>query len=64
MIRNIPVNPKLSLKGCWAMVNKVDTLEKLTIAEQWLKANEAITNDEYNDLMMALSYISRELYRQ
>lgn len=64
MIRNIQVNPKLSLKGCWAMVNRVNTLEKLHIAKQWLKVNELITNDEYNDLMMALSYISRELYRQ
>lgn len=46
------------------MVNIVDTLEKLHIAERWIKENEVITNDEYNDLMMALSYISRELYRQ
>lgn len=64
MIRNIAINPKLSLKGCWEMVNRVNALEKLHIAEQWLKANEVITNEEYNDLMMALSYISRELYRK
>ena len=31
MIRNIPINPKLSLKGCWAMVNRVDNFEKLNI---------------------------------
>ena len=46
------------------MVNRVDNFEKLNVAEQWLRANEVITNDEYNDLMMTLSYISRELYRQ
>ena len=64
MIRNIPINPKLSLKACRAMVNRVDNFEKLKIAENWLRANEVITNEEYNDLMMTLSYISRELYRQ
>lgn len=64
MIRNIPINPKLSLKGCWAMVNRVDNFEKLNVAYNWLRANEVITNEEYNDLMMTLSYISRELYRQ
>ena len=46
------------------MVNRVDNFEKLNVAEQWLRVNEVITNDEYNNLMMALSYISRELYRQ
>lgn len=64
MIKNIPVNKNLSLKGCWTMVNRVNTLEKMKIAEHWLKLNEVISNDEYNDLMMALSYIGRELYRQ
>ena len=64
MIRNIPINPKLSLKGCWTMVNRVGNFEKLNIAYNWLRANEVITNEEYNDLMMTLSYISRELYRQ
>lgn len=63
VIRNIPVNPKLSVKGCWKMVNSVDSLVKARIAEQWLKQNEVIENLEYNDLMMALSYLTRELYR-
>jgi len=63
MIKNIPVNQKLSVKGCWRMVNNVDTLEKAHIAEKWLKENEILSNDEYNDLMMALSYLTRELYK-
>ena len=41
-----------------------ENFEKLNIAENWLRANEVISNEEYNDLMMTLSYISRELYRQ
>lgn len=50
-----------NLAQCWEMVNRVDTREKLQIAEQWLlKANISIA--EYDDLMQALSYISRELY--
>jgi hypothetical protein len=43
------------------MVNRADTHEKIAIAEQWLlKAN--ITTEEFDDLMEALSYKSRELY--
>ena len=51
----------LNLSQCWRMVNRADTHEKIRIAEQWLlQAN--ITNAEYDDLMEALSYTSRELY--
>ena len=51
----------LNLTQCWKMVNRCDTHAKIRIAEQWLlKAN--ITTAEYDDLMEALSYISRELY--
>jgi hypothetical protein len=56
------VNTKLSVQGCWKMVNTANTRERIAIAEIWLRENEVITNDEYNDLMMALSYLSRELY--
>lgn len=55
-----PIKP-LNISQCWKMVNRADTHEKIRIAEQWLlKAN--ITVDEFDDLMMALSQISRELY--
>lgn len=57
------INTKLSASKCWTMVNRVDTLEKAKIANMWIMENEVITNEEYNDLMMALSYITRELYR-
>lgn len=51
----------LNLNQCWAMVNRADTHEKIRIAEQWLlKAN--VTIEEFDDLMVALSYKSRELY--
>ena len=51
----------LNLNQCWKMVNRCDTHENIRIAEQWLlKAN--ITAAQYDDLMEALSYISRELY--
>ena len=62
-IKNIPVNPRTSAKGLWKMVNAVDTIHRAKVAEDWIKANEVIDNETYNDLMMALSYITRELYR-
>lgn len=51
----------LNLRQCWKMVNRADTHEKIAIAEQWL-LNASITNEEYDDLMNALAYKSRELY--
>ena len=57
-----PIKP-LNLAQCWEMVNRIDTREKLCIAEQWLlKASISIA--EYDELMQAVSYISRELYHQ
>lgn len=51
----------LNLNQCWKMVNRCNTHEKIAIAEKWLlQAN--ITNEQFDDLMEALSYISRELY--
>lgn len=45
------------------MVNAVDSIPKAMTAEKWIKGNEVIDNATYNELMMALSYITRELYR-
>ena len=55
-----PIKP-LNLSQCWRMVNRADTHEKIAIAKQWLlKAN--ISVEEFDDLMVTLSYKSRELY--
>lgn len=55
-----PIKP-LNRSQCWAMVNRADTHEKIQIAEQWLlKAN--ISVEEFDDMMVALSQKSRELY--
>lgn len=63
------INTMLSVKGCWRMVNATqngktpkEIRERCGIAEEWLKANEVIDAEQYNDLMMALSYIFRESY--
>ena len=61
--RNIPVNRNLSVRGCWRMVNAVNSLEKVKVAQQWLDNNDVISIDEYDALMRSLSYISRELHR-
>ena len=58
------INTKLSLKRCWDMVNRIETVEQSQIAEEWLNANEIITVDEYDDLMRALTAQRREAYRE
>ena len=51
----------LNISQCWLMVNRADTREKLFIAEKWLlEAN--ISNEEYDELMNALAFKSREMY--
>jgi len=63
------INTKLSLKGCWKMVNAIqngktaeEIRERCRIAEQWLTKNEIISIDEYDSLMMAVSSLHRESY--
>ena len=63
------INTKLSLSGCWKMVNAIqngrtpdDIRHRCRIAEEWLIANEVISNEEYDDLMMTVSWIHRESY--
>lgn len=67
-IKNIPINPRLSLKRCWDMVNSIktddpnETRRRCQIAEEWLTANEVISIDEYDALMMTVAYLHRESY--
>lgn len=59
--RYMPIKP-LNVSQCWKMVNRCDSHEKIQIAIKWLeKAN--ITTEQFDELMDALAYISRELYR-
>ena len=45
-----------------AFVNRADTHEKVATAEAFIKKLTYVSNDDYDDLMNALAYISRELY--
>lgn len=63
------INTKLSLNGCWRMVNAIqggrtpaEIRQRCNIAEDWLNANEIISNEEYDDLMMTIAYLYRESY--
>lgn len=65
----MPINTRLSLSGCWKLVNACqngktpgDIRERCRIAEEWLNKNEIITNEEYDSLMMSVSLIHRETY--
>ena len=64
------INTMLSVNRCWDMVNRIqdgkspeDIRRRCNIAVEWLRANKVISNDEYNDLMMAVSFLYRESYR-
>lgn len=63
------INASLSVTGCWKMVNAIqngktpqEVRERCYIAEKWLKANKVIDNDQYNDMMMTVTYLHRESY--
>lgn len=51
----------LNLSQCWELVNCCDTHAKIQGAEKWLLKAD-ITLAEYDELMDALAYLSRELY--
>lgn len=53
---------KFSEKQLWAFVNRANTHEKIRIAEDFLTNLEGLSVELYDELMVALSYISRELY--
>ncbi len=63
------INTKLSLRGCWEMVNRIQNArtpegirERCEIASNWLYANEVISNSDYDDLMRTVSYLYRMSY--
>ena len=63
------VNKNLSVRGCWRMVNAIqngktplEIRQRCNTAEKWLQANQVISNEEYNDMMMTISYLHRESY--
>jgi len=45
----------------WNLVNNCQSHEGVAFAEKCIKDSD-VDNDTYNDLMMALTYISRDLY--
>lgn len=51
----------LNLSQCWELVNRCDTHEKIACAEKWLLKAD-VTMADYDELMKALAYLSRELY--
>ena len=54
---------KYSDQELMKFVCRVDSFEKLNIAIAYINKLDYISNETYDDLMMALSFISRELYK-
>lgn len=53
-----------TVKELWAFVNRADTHERISIAENFLKKLDYLDNDVWNDMVEALAYMSRELYKE
>lgn len=53
----------MSNQQLWDMVNSADTFDKLHTAEKAVYKHTKDV-DTFDDMMSALSFISRELYRQ
>lgn len=63
------INTNLSLDKCWKMVNRIqlgktpeEVRDRCHTAETWLKANKVISNEQFDELMMAVAYLHRESY--
>lgn len=63
------INKTLSESQCWKMVNRIqlgntpeEIRERCHIAEQWLRANEVISIDAFDELMNTVAYWHRESY--
>lgn len=54
---------RFSEKQLWEFVNRADTHEKIQIADDFLSKLDYLDIEVYNDMMDALAYKSRELYR-
>ena len=50
---------KIDIEKLWGMISRIDTKEKAIIAEDFVRQCD-LTNEEFDDLMMAISYCYRE----
>ena len=65
------VTNHFSLSKCWNMVNRIDEcdndtekLKRCEIAEGYLVGNKVIDDDDFDQLMSAVSYLRREAYQR
>lgn len=47
----------------WGLVNRADSHEKIAVAADFLTKLDYLDVDTYDEMMVALSWKSRELYR-
>ena len=53
----------MTLKQLWDIANGCETLADVARAEKIFRNEPGLSNDEFDELMMTVNYISRELYR-
>ena len=52
---------KIPIEKLWGMVNRIDTIEKANIAEDFIRQCE-LSNEDFDELMMATAAQHRFLY--
>lgn len=52
---------KVAIEKLWGLVNRIDSHDKVWIAEKFIRECE-LSNEEFDDLMMAVAAQSRFLY--
>lgn len=52
----------ISLKDLWDFVGRADTIEKIGIAQRFIAKLEWLSIEDFDALMDALAYQSREIY--
>lgn len=53
---------KFTDRQLWDLVNRANTHERVQRAEEFLTHLDGLSVELYNELMMTLAFISRELY--
>ena len=62
-IKNIAINPNVSVEALWHLANNAFTLERCAIAEKWIDVNKNVSVDEASELYDTIAYQRRDIYR-
>ena len=67
-IKWMKINPTVSADALRGMVSRIvcekdsDTLDRCAVAERWARANEVITDDEFDEIISAIEAIQKPIW--